>query len=459
MLRYNLFFRNSFLLLDLLVLNATCFLSGYFVFTQNGLKFPFFWTQYILIVNLLWLFLTSQTRYYFTELTFILIIRKTVGIIFLYLLLLICYYLIFHDKQRTNEFFMIQILLQVFLIFFSRYIFIKTKEKIKPINYDKRRALIVGESVFPPELADRFSRPDSGYTLLGYHSYLFFGDTRKEVSLYEKLCQIINYAIAHKVSEIFLMDLPKENIDWKSLMKLAEENLIRLKFIPNYDNFFSQKTNLSIEYGFPVISLRKEPLEKIENRIIKKIFDIAFSVFILFLMLWWLIPFLAILIKFSSKGPVFFVQKRSGRNGKVFNCYKLRSMYLNEDADSKEAIRDDERFTPIGKILRRTNLDELPQFFNVLKGEMSIIGPRPHMLKHTEEYSQIVDQFMVRHFLKPGLTGWAQVNGFRGDLTGTKMHKRVELDVWYLENWNFYLDLKIIIQTLYVTIKGDKNAF
>ncbi len=459
MLRYNLIFRNSFLLLDLLVLNATCFFSGYFVFTQHGLNFPSFWSQYILIVNLLWLFLTSQTKFYFTELTFILLIRKTVGIIFLYLLLLVGCYFVIREKQNTNELLVIQILLQGLLILSSRYIFIRVKEKIRPINYDKRRALIIGESVSSPELLERFKRLDSGYTLLGHYSYNQFQKGSEKTSLQDKLDNIINYAIDHKISEIFLMHLPHENIDWKHLIKRAEEHFIRIKFVPDYDSVFAQKINLRMEQGLPIITLRKEPLENIENRIIKRAFDIVFSILAMLLLLWWLIPVLAVLIKLSSRGPVFFIQKRSGRNGKVFNCYKLRSMHVNTEADAKAALRDDERLTPFGKFLRRTNLDELPQFLNVLKGEMSVVGPRPHMLKHTREYSLIVDQFMVRHFLKPGLTGWAQVNGFRGDLTGNKMQKRVELDVWYLENWNFILDLRIILKTLCVTIKGDKNAF
>lgn len=459
MLRYNLIFRNSFLLLDLLVLNATCFLSGYFVFTQYGLTFPSFWSQYILIVNLLWLFLTSQTRFYFTELTYILLLRKTVGIILLYLLLLVGCYFVIREKQNTNELVIIQILLQGLLILSSRYIFIRVKEKLRPISYDKRRTLIIGQTNFTQDLLQRFSRPDSGYTLLGQFRYNQFQNGVENASLQEKLDNIIDYAIDHKVSEIFLMHLPHENIDWKCLIKRAEEHFIRIKFVPDYDSVFSQKINLRMEQGLPIITLRKEPLENIENRMIKRFFDVVFSLGVMLLLLWWLIPVLALIIKLTSKGSVFFVQKRSGRNGKIFNCYKLRSMYENADADSKAALKDDERLTPFGKFLRRTNLDELPQFFNVLRGEMSVVGPRPHMLKHTREYSRIVDQFMVRHFLKPGLTGWAQVNGFRGDLTGNKMQKRVELDVWYLENWNFFIDLKIIIKTVLVTIKGDKNAF
>ncbi|WP_316910344.1 sugar transferase [Cytophaga hutchinsonii] len=174
----------------------------------------------------------------------------------------------------------------------------------------------------------------------------------------------------------------------------------------------------------------------------------------------WLFPLLAIIIKLSSPGPVFFIQKRSGRNNEEFDCYKFRSMSVNKDSDKVQATVNDSRVTAIGKFLRKSNLDELPQFINVLIGNMSVVGPRPHMLKHTADYSAIIDKFMVRHLIKPGITGWAQVNGFRGATIQPRyMMKRVRYDLWYIENWTFLLDLQIIVMTAYTMIRGDKNAF
>src|ERR1700744_46498 len=196
------------------------------------------------------------------------------------------------------------------------------------------------------------------------------------------------------------------------------------------------------------------------RRFFKRSFDILFSLFIIFFVFSWLYPILAILIKLESKGPVFFVQLRTGRNNMHFKCYKFRSMRVNGDADKKQATLNDHRITRIGAFMRKTSLDEIPQFFNVLIGNMSIVGPRPHMISHTEQYSQLIDKFMVRHFLKPGITGYAQTNGFRGETKTTEdMLKRVEADVWYLENWSFLLDLKIIFLTMWNFVKGDKNAF
>jgi putative colanic acid biosynthesis UDP-glucose lipid carrier transferase len=196
------------------------------------------------------------------------------------------------------------------------------------------------------------------------------------------------------------------------------------------------------------------------NRFFKRLLDIGFSLFIIFFVFIWLFPILAILIKWESKGPIFFKQSRSGQGNKAFMCYKFRSMTVNQDSDTKQATRGDQRITKLGAFMRRTSIDELPQFFNVLIGNMSVVGPRPHMISHTAQYSKLIDKFMVRHFLKPGITGWAQVRGLRGETNTVKsMADRVEADVWYLENWSFPLDIKIIFLTVWNSVKGDKNAF
>lgn len=194
-------------------------------------------------------------------------------------------------------------------------------------------------------------------------------------------------------------------------------------------------------------------------RAVKRLFDFVFSSVILLLSPLWLLP-IAICVKLSSPGPVLFKQKRTGFMGREFNCLKFRTMRVNNESDKLQATKGDPRITRIGEFLRKTSLDELPQFINVFKGEMSVVGPRPHMLKHTKDYSAIIDKYMVRHFIKPGLTGWAQVNGYRGETKELwQMEKRVEYDVWYIENWNFMLDMKIIFLTLIGIFKGDKNAF
>ncbi|HEX3079488.1 MAG TPA: sugar transferase, partial [Puia sp.] len=203
-----------------------------------------------------------------------------------------------------------------------------------------------------------------------------------------------------------------------------------------------------------------EPLEDMGNSIKKRLFDIVFSLLVIVFVLSWLIPILAILIMISSRGHVFFKQKRSGKNNKQFTCYKLRTMRMNSDEHVRQVTLNDSRVTKLGRFLRKTSLDELPQFVNVLLGNMSIIGPRPHMLVHTNMYSKIMNEYMIRHFLKPGISGWAQVNGYRGEIKEeTQLRKRIDHDIWYMENWSIWLDLKIIWMTIYITLRGDKNAY
>lgn len=195
-----------------------------------------------------------------------------------------------------------------------------------------------------------------------------------------------------------------------------------------------------------------------KNRTLKRLLDIVISLAVIVFILSWLVPLLVIIIKIESRGPGIFKQERSGRNNKPFWCYKFRSMRVNNS--DRQATKGDYRTTRIGAFMRRTSVDELPQFFNVLFGEMSIVGPRPHMLKHTEEYSLTVDQYMDRHFLRPGITGWAQVNGYRGEIRDhAQIIGRTECDIWYIENWTITGDFKIIFKTIASVVTGDENAY
>jgi putative colanic acid biosynthesis UDP-glucose lipid carrier transferase len=208
------------------------------------------------------------------------------------------------------------------------------------------------------------------------------------------------------------------------------------------------------------IPVQKISLNRVHNAIIKRIIDVIISFIYLITLFPLMYLVLGILIKISSPGPVIFVQERTGLKGKKFKCYKFRSMKCNADAHIRQATTVDERKTRIGDFIRRTNLDEFPQFINVLKGEMSVVGPRPHPIFLNEKYSQFIEKYMIRHLVKPGVTGLAQINGFRGEINRLEeMEKRIEMDIWYLENWSMLLDLKIIIKTVFIMIKGDKKAY
>jgi putative colanic acid biosysnthesis UDP-glucose lipid carrier transferase len=233
-----------------------------------------------------------------------------------------------------------------------------------------------------------------------------------------------------------------------------------MKFLPEPGELPYRQMKVDFYDVLPVLIFRSIPLDDVVNKVIKRTFDIVFSLAVIILILSWLIPILGILIKLNSKGPVFFKQYRTGLDNKKFKCWKLRTMTVNGESDSKQAKRGDARITSIGAFLRRTSLDELPQFFNVLRGNMSVVGPRPHMLQHTEQYSRIVNKFMVRHFIKPGITGLSQVRGFRGETTEVhQMRGRIKLDIFYLEHWSFFLDIKIIFHTVINIFRGEDNAF
>lgn len=267
------------------------------------------------------------------------------------------------------------------------------------------------------------------------------------------------YVTEHGIDEIFCT-LPGECEDSiRRTLQIADSNVVQYYYVPSFSRYVHRDYEMYAMGTVPVMSVRHQPLSRTSNRILKRAFDIVFaSVFLLCSPLIAL-P-VAIAIKMSSPGPILFRQKRTGYRGREFYCYKFRTMKVNASADTQQATKNDPRKTRVGDFLRRTSIDELPQFINVLRGDMSVVGPRPHMLKHTEEYSNLINKYMLRHTIKPGITGWAQINGYRGQTEELwQMGKRVEYDVWYTEHWGLLLDLKIIFRTVYNAVRGEKNAF
>ena len=245
-----------------------------------------------------------------------------------------------------------------------------------------------------------------------------------------------------------------------SIMNYCENHLLYFHGVPNVSKGFPRRIWHSMVGNMPILNLRYEPLAMVENRILKRIFDIVLSGIFLVTVFPIVYLIVGIIIKLTSPGPVFFKQMRTGLNGVDFLCYKFRSMKVNDEADSRQATVDDPRKTRFGDFLRRSNIDELPQFINVFKGEMSIVGPRPHMLAHTETYARLIDKYMVRHFIKPGVTGWAQTHGFRGETKDlSQMEGRVKADIWYMEHWTIFLDLYIIYKTIANVFRGEEKAY
>ena len=272
--------------------------------------------------------------------------------------------------------------------------------------------------------------------------------------------EVESYVLEHNVDEIYCT-LPGTNDEKiKRMLNFAEKHMVRFYIVPEFYRNVKKSMIMEMMESIPLLTVRVEPLQASYNRALKRCFDVLFSLCILLTVFPILYVVVGVLIKLSSPGPILFRQKRTGLYGQDFECYKFRTMRVNAEADTLQAVKNDPRKTKIGDFLRRTNLDEFPQFVNVLKGDMSVVGPRPHMLKHTEQYSALIDKYMVRHLVKPGVTGWAQVTGYRGETkTLEQMEGRVKRDVWYIENWSFLLDLKIIVVTVINMFKGEKNAY
>ena len=309
----------------------------------------------------------------------------------------------------------------------------------------------------------------AGYRIHGYYAdeeienapeglkYLGSLDTLNQV-VSSSINNAIN-GIPNTIKEIFCCLSHDRSDEIVRIMQFCDKNVIRFFYLPRQFGEYSLHLDSRSYLGKSVFTNRQEPLQQLGNRTAKRAFDIVMSSIACLCMLPFL-PIIAIIIKTQSPGPLFFKQARTGLNGKIFQCYKFRSMHVNKDADMAQATKDDPRKFAFGNFMRKTNIDEFPQFFNVLKGDMSIVGPRPHMLHHTEVYGSIIDKYMVRHFSKPGITGWAQVTGYRGETKELwQMKERIKRDIWYIENWSFWLALRIIYLTAKSIVIPDKNAY
>ncbi|MCS6820577.1 MAG: undecaprenyl-phosphate glucose phosphotransferase [Microscillaceae bacterium] len=327
---------------------------------------------------------------------------------------------------------------------------------IRELGYNLKKVVIIGYNDLSRSLAQFFLKnPSLGYRVLG-----FFDDKVQAPEVIGKVADVETFALEKQIDEIYFALPEADKKHFKQIRKFADRNLVRLKMLPDLREFSDKSMKIEKYGNIPVINTREEPLNDLLNQAIKRTFDIVFSLFIIIFFLSWLVPLIAIAIRLNSKGPIFFLQKRSGRNGKTFTCFKFRTMKHEKDAVFVQATKNDSRVTKVGAFLRKTNLDELPQFINVLLGDMTVVGPRPHPLELDNRFKQVIDKYMVRHFVKPGITGLAQVKGYRGETKDIRsMINRVRLDVFYIENWSFFLDIKIILLTVFRMIKGDSSAF
>lgn len=301
----------------------------------------------------------------------------------------------------------------------------------------------------------------TGFRFMGY-----FDDKKSELlpeSVQRLGCvsDALGWLETHSPHAIFCNLPSSRSKEILAIMNYCENHFIRFYSVPNVRNYVHRAMQVEMVDDMPVLTLRTEPLRNPLNRYLKRAFDLLVSSIFLVTCFWWIAIIVAIITKLTMPGPVFFRQKRNGILGEEFYCWKFRSMKVNADADKLQATKNDPRKTKWGDIMRKTNIDELPQFINVFLGDMSVVGPRPHMVKHTEEYSALIDKYMVRHWVKPGVTGWAQVTGARGETEHLwQMEDRITKDIWYIENWSLWLDIRIIFLTVYNVLGGEKgNAY
>lgn len=444
--RFSIYIRPFSYLADLFIINFLAYFL--LVNSLNGL-------YYHLFVSFSWVIISWNVGFYevyrFTKVFEITIkIIKQYAIFTIVNFAYVGYLLKFSEPSLLVKFISVSMVLIAFEKLFIYY-FLRTFRVTYGGNF--RKVVVVGREKNTKQLIDFFNENlNYGYKLENQ----FYLKTSKK----EEIQSCFNYVLENNIDEVYcsLADLTSDEVD--DFIDFTDNNLKTLKFLPDEKAITAR--NLILDYyGYiPIISIRNISLDTLSNKVIKRIFDLIFSTIVLVGLLSWLIPILAFFIKLESPGFIFFKQKRNGLNYREFNCFKFRSMEINEIADLEQVTKNDPRITKIGRFIRKTSIDELPQFFNVFLGDMSVVGPRPHMVSHTEMYAKSVDKFMVRHFIKPGITGLAQINGYRGEVENEKdIVNRVKYDIFYIENWSLFLDLKIIFQTVFNIFKGEDKAY
>jgi len=449
--------------IDFICLNIS-YLITYFVF-YTSLNIDKHELTNLIYSNILWVILARIYKPYSLKRfqTSDKMLSKSFKLIIIYILIKLANYNLLRDQNEKNIYLFIS-QLSIFFVLVSTFkiILVYKLKTLRKKGINSKNVLIIGVSEESIKLIENFNEELSfGYKVIGYiDQSLDENLTKQNVKYLGKIENIKTILTDYKIDEVYKC-INDKIVNTKEIISLCEDNFIRIKLIPNFQKHtINRRITTDFYKDQPIIHLRKEPLENILNKTQKRLFDIFFSSLVILTIFPWLFPLVAIIQKLTSKGYVFFLQERSGQDNVVFKCFKFRTMSQNEDNNKIGTLKNDPRITPFGKIIRKTRIDELPQFLNVLIGQMSIVGPRPHMVKHTEEYSKLVDEFLVRQFVKPGITGWAQTTGYIDESKKLQeMTDKVKKDVWYIENWSFLLDIKIIGMTILNIFKKDENAY
>ncbi|MDH4090058.1 MAG: undecaprenyl-phosphate glucose phosphotransferase [Cyclobacteriaceae bacterium] len=419
-------------------------------------------TSFFLIFSLIWVISGFLNEIYninkFSQ--YKSIISSILGALLLHFCLLMVVLFATHSYQIDTSFLPFVYLSSATFLLISRIVYKLTWRYFEFSGFDQRKVIIVGATHSGRALYDFFESHDfSKYNFKG-----FFDDSPDPLIIHRalikgKFSEVAMFCLKENIDEIYFALPPGNETLLNEISKFADDNFIYLRITPDFGESVSDKYNVFMLDSIPVLTTRKEPLGVALNVWLKRLFDIVFSLTVILTVFPVLFPIIALAIKLDSKGPIFFKQPRQGKKNKLFDCYKFRTMYVGA-SPVRQATKDDPRITRVGRFLRKTNLDEIPQFINALMGNMSVVGPRPHISSQLEQYGQAIKKYKIRHFVTPGITGYAQVNGFRGETKEVKlMEKRVEYDVTYMENWSLSLDIKIIFLTVWNMIRGEKSAY
>jgi putative colanic acid biosysnthesis UDP-glucose lipid carrier transferase len=443
--------RNVLFISDFIILNLALLLSILIIAPELLNTFDSGNVYLITFSNLSWLFLVlvSNPNHVSKGWSITKIVKSQLAFIFIHLLVTIS--LVFFFDQRYPVVLFVLIYSFFFVAYFLIRVLIFYLHNVLTDELQKKNFVLIGRNQLSEDIRKYYLRNlNEGYNFLGYV------EAGSGSAIFDAISVISERSDIH---EIFCCTTEISEKELEDLVQFGLNSLIKVKILirPTDDNMSIRWT----EYDrVPGIDLSTIDLDDKRNRFLKRSFDILFSFLFCAFILSWLTPLIAMLIKLDSSGPVFFRQLRSGEGNKPFLCWKFRTMKINQESDIKQAAQNDDRITRLGSFLRKSSIDELPQFFNVLSGTMSVVGPRPHMLKHTEEYSKLIERFMTRHYVKPGITGLAQCLGYRGETkTLADMENRVRLDRYYIENWSFWLDIRIIFLTVISLIRGSDKAY
>lgn len=421
-------------------------------------------TSFFLIFGLIWIIAGFFNKIYRIDTTSLTrnISINLFGTFAIHFLIIGSILMAFHIYSVQAEFLVyLYVLAAIFIIGF-RVLYKLILKYYQFSGFDQRKVVIIGAARSGAALYQYFTNN----AIAGYQVAGFFDDDSEQLQVpKDKIIRTLDATVIKSfctqqgIGEIyFALPLTHKEL-LKDISKFADDNFIYFRIAPDFSEVIQDNGNVFLINSVPVMTTRKEPLGISLNANLKRLFDIVFSLMVILILFPIILPVLALAIRVDSPGPIFFKQLRPGKKNKLFDCYKLRTMRVNNSGEL-QATKNDSRITRVGRFLRKSNLDEFPQFFNVLLGNMSVVGPRPNMISQLEEYSKTIQNYKVRHFVTPGITGYAQVNGFRGETKEIElMQKRVQYDVQYIENWSLALDVKIIFLTVWNMVKGEKNAY